>query len=268
MLSENLLLQLSLSVCQISEQIGSYIQSSFGKVGIDNASEKEAKSLVSEVDKESEKQLVTLLRELLPEAGFITEEKTIHQSKKKLTWIVDPLDGTTNFLYGVPYFAISIALCEGAHIHLGVVRDIMHQKTYHAVSGHGCFCNEKPIKVSNRSKISQSLIATGFPYRYTQDTELQIKSLKKLIQKSNGIRRLGSAALDLAMVAEGIWDGYYEYTLNSWDTAAGILLVREAGGICSDRMGNKNNIAGTEIIASNPFIFQEFLAILQSDLHV
>jgi myo-inositol-1(or 4)-monophosphatase len=262
MLDQSTLHQISREVQAIAELAGKYIQSEFGKIGLTQASEKSAKSLVSEVDRTAERMLVAQLSELLPLAGFLTEEETITQVKRSLTWVVDPLDGTTNFLYGVPYFAVSIALCSETETLIGVVRDVVHEKTYHAIQGGGCYCDGNAIQVSKRSKLNEALIATGFPYTYTADTEAQIEALKRLVRECNGIRRFGSAALDLAMVAEGTWDAYYEYALNPWDTAAGMLLVREAGGVCSDRAGNIDYKAGTEIVASNPVLFEEFLTVL------
>lgn len=264
MLGDKALFDITREVRIIAEKAGEYIRSEFGIINLAHASAKSAKSLVSEVDRNAEQIIVKELTKLLPEAGFLTEEETTAQVNRPLTWVVDPLDGTTNFLYGIPYFAVSIALKSEQDILIGVVRDVMHEKTYYAHMGGGCYCNDLEIEVSKRASLADALIATGFPYQYTADTEDQIEALKRLVRATNGIRRFGSAALDLAMVAEGTWDGYYEYALNPWDTAAGFLLVREAGGICSDRKGNKAYLGGTEVVASNPFLFEELFSLLRT----
>lgn len=242
--------------------VSGYIRQEFGKVNLQAADIKSAKSFVSYVDREAEIQLSNLLKPLLPEAGFITEEKETINERKSYSWIIDPLDGTTNFLYNIPVFAISVALKLNNQSVLGVVSDVMNDSIYSAIQGEGAFKNGISIHVSQRQTLSECIIATGFPYQYTQDTEHQIESLKKLIKISNGIRRFGSAAIDLAYLAEGIFDAYYEFDLNEWDTAAGMLIVREAGGICCNRAGNVGYQAGLEIVASNGLVHEELLQVI------
>lgn len=245
------------------EEAADYIRSQYGRVGLHQADVKSAKSFVSYVDQEAERLLIQSLQDILPGSGFITEEETIPHQQEKYTWVIDPLDGTTNFLYHIPFVAVSVALRNEGATQLGVVADVLNSHVYEAIKGNGAKKNGQVIRVSERASLSQAVIATGFPYEYTQETESQIEALKRLVRATNGIRRFGSAALDLCMLAEGVFDGYYEYALNEWDTAAGMLIVREAGGVCSDRGGDRFYETGREIVASNGRIHDEFLSLLE-----
>lgn len=208
------------------------------------------------VDKSSEKKLVAGLKKLLPGAGFITEEETIKNHRAKYTWIIDPLDGTTNFIHGVPCFCISIGLYETTEdgkgrMILGVIHDPSNQETFHAVKDKGAFLNGKRIRVTQRKNLKDSLLVTGFPtYDYSRMGEY-LELFRYLMKHTRGLRRLGSAAIDLAWVACGRFDAFYEYSLNAWDVAAGALIVEEAGGEVSDFSGKDMWIFGKEIIASN-----------------
>jgi myo-inositol-1(or 4)-monophosphatase len=255
--------QLVSQVVSAVSKVSGYIRQEFGKVNLQAADIKSAKSFVSYVDREAEIQLSYLLKTILPEAGFITEEKETINERKAYSWVIDPLDGTTNFLYNIPVFAISVALKLNDQCVLGVVSDVMNNSIYSTLQGGGSFKNGIPIQVSQRKTLSECIVATGFPYQYTSDTEHQVESLKKLIKITNGIRRFGSAAIDLVYLAEGIFDAYYEFDLNEWDTAAGMLIVREAGGICSDRLGNEEYQTGLEIVASNGLVHQELLEVIK-----
>lgn len=210
-------------------------------------------NLVSYVDKETEKQLVSRLRELLPEAGFITEEGTTGQDADQtaLNWIIDPLDGTTNFIHGLPIFSVSIGLAQGKTPIAGVIYDPNRDECFSAWQGGGAYCNGTKISVSPVMKLSESLIATGFPYRIFDKMPTYLQILETLIKQSHGLRRLGSAAIDLAYVACGRFEAFYEYNLNSWDMAAGVLLVQEAGGIVSDFDGGNEYLFRGDIIAGS-----------------
>lgn len=215
--------------------------------------------LVSYVDRESEQQLVRGLQQLLPEAGFITEEGTVAQEKKSLVWIIDPLDGTTNFTHGLPFFAISIALLSGNDLVLGLVLESNREECFTAVRGGGAFLNGQPIHVSGIQSLNESLLATGFPYYAFEKMPQYLEVLGYFMKHSQGMRRIGSAALDLAYVACGRFEGYFEYNLNSYDVAAGALLVQEAGGTVSDFQGGNNFVFGREILAANPKVHAEML---------
>ncbi|MEN7547762.1 inositol monophosphatase family protein [Rapidithrix thailandica] len=238
-------------VIQISKEVRKFIISEFNRFDADAVEYKGLNDLVSYVDKESEKQLVKGLGEILPEAGFIAEEGTGSRNASGYNWIIDPLDGTTNFIHGLPVFAISIALMSPEEeILIGVVHDVCQDHCYWAAKGEGAYRNDTVINVSSEASLSKSLIATGFPYYAFEKMPLYIKVLEELMQKTHGLRRMGAAAIDLAFVACGRFESFFEYNLKPWDVAAGILLVKEAGGVVSDFKNGNNCIFGKEIIAS------------------
>jgi myo-inositol-1(or 4)-monophosphatase len=213
--------------------------------------------LVSYVDKTAEQIIVGDLQKHFPEAGFIVEENTLSE-KKEYNWIVDPLDGTTNFIHGIPCYAVSIALEYKGEIILGVVHEVSRNECFYAVKGGGSFLNEKPIKVSNNNFLKDSLIATGFPIYNFSRIEPYLKNLEFLMRHTHGIRRIGSAASDMCYLACGRVDAFFEYNLNPWDIAAGALIVKEAGGTVCDFKGEQNWLFGKEIIATNGNIEKEF----------
>jgi myo-inositol-1(or 4)-monophosphatase len=221
-------------------------------------------NFVSYVDKVSEKMLVEKLSIILPEAGFKTEEGTIEKKGLKYCWVVDPLDGTTNFLHGVHPYAISIGLMEYDEVIAGVVYEVGGNETFTAWKGGGAWLNGKPIHVSKATSLADSLIATGLPYSDFDRLQPYMNCLTYFCQHTHGIRRLGSAATDLAYVACGRYEVFYEYGLHPWDIAAGIILVREAGGRISDFSGIENNLTGEEILASNSSVFSEVLEIVST----
>jgi len=223
-------------------------------------------NLVSYVDKEAEKKLVSILKKILPQAGFITEEGTIEQSTShEYNWIIDPLDGTTNFLHGLPIYSISIGLIHKQETILGVVHEIVHDESFHAVKGGRAYANNHVIRVSSALSLSESLMATGFPYYRFDKTDAYLNIVKTFLDKSHGIRRLGSAAIDLAYVACGRLDGFFEYNLNPWDVAAGAFIVQQAGGTVTDFNGGNNFLFGKEMCSSNTAIHPEMLEIIQSN---
>lgn len=263
-LSKEQLYEVLKSAINAVQQAGDYIHSQFGVISILHADEKSLNSLVSIVDKTAEEMLVKSLGAILPEAGFITEESTTFQERKTLSWIIDPLDGTTNFLFGVPVISVSVALKQKEETVLGIVLDITRSQMFNAIKGGGAFINNVPIQVSQRKEVSDALIATGFPYHADYRLDGQLKMVEYFVRNTRGVRRLGSAAIDLAYVACGIFDVYFEYHLNEWDTAAGMLLVREAGGICSDMQGNLSYETGQEVVAANKFLHNTALNIIQA----
>ena len=206
--------------------------------------------LVSYVDKEAEKQLVEGLSNLLPEAGIIGEEYEYEANQDGLNWIIDPLDGTTNFIHGVPVYSISIALIDHLELKFGMVYEINRNEIFYAMQNVGAYMNEEQIFVSEENSLSKSLIATGFPYTEFKGLDNYFSILKNLIKECHGIRRLGSAAVDLAYVACGRFEGFFEFNLNSWDVAGGALLVKEAGGLVTDFKGGDNFVFGKEIVAA------------------
>ena len=224
----------------LSREVGGYIRQEAQNFDHHIVEEKGLNDLVSYVDKTAEKKIVEGLKEILPEAGFITEEGTAGYTEEEYRWVVDPLDGTTNFTHGLPVYAVSIALMHEEELVVGVVYEINKDEMFSAAKGQGAWLNGKPIRVSGREKLSESLLATGFPYYNFEKMSSYLKILNEFMQKTHGLRRMGSAAVDLAYVACGRFEGFFEYNLNAWDVAAGSLIVKEAGGEVTDfNLGNK-----------------------------
>jgi len=245
---------------QLCKSVGNFIREQIDLVNPKDIVHKEMNSLVSYVDQEAEKMLVTELQRIIPETSFITEEQTIDQTEGSLIWIIDPLDGTTNFLQKIPLFSISVALMENGVITLGIVYEIMQDLAYTAIKGQGAWINNQPIQVAQKTELKEAIVATGFPYDRDESFDLNMKILQYVILQSRGIRRLGSAALDLAYVASGKLDIYYEKSLNIWDIAAGSLLVEEAGGIITDMQGESLFLQSGELIVGNKHLHPLLLA--------
>lgn len=224
--------------------------------------EKSLNQLVSYVDIESEKKLVKELKKITPSAGFLTEEKTTLEKNPELYWIIDPLDGTTNYLFGHTKFAISIALyaCEKpVYANVFVPQD--HEMF--SATPQGAFLNNTSIQISKRNKWSDTLIATGFPYYNFDEMKSYLQLLEKLMRETKGIRRMGSAAIDLAYTACGRFDAFYELNLSPWDVAGGAYIVQQAGGIVTDFHAKNQFVFGNSILASNVILHQKILSIIQ-----
>jgi myo-inositol-1(or 4)-monophosphatase len=221
-------------------------------------------NLVSYVDKESEKKLVKALSAILPGSGFLGEEGTVIKSSNDFEWIIDPLDGTTNFTHGFPPFAISVGLSRKEKMVLGIVLEITKNECFHSYEGAPAFCNEREIKVSGVKSLDAALLATGFPYYHLGRTDEYLEIIKIFLRQTHGIRRLGSAATDLAYVACGRLDGFFEYNLNPWDVAAGAFLVQQAGGTVTDFKGGNNFLHGGELCAGNA-VHPEMLTIIKDN---
>jgi len=235
----------------LAKRAGKFIREESKNFNLDKVEQKGFNDLVSYVDKGAEEIIVKELAEIVPEAGFITEEGTRSERNKNFTWIVDPLDGTTNFVHGIPMYAVSIALAKGSEIIVGVVYEINLDESFAAYEGFPSTCNGIPIQVSRVSELAHSLVAAGFPYDDGGKLEEYLQLLKYFIKNSHGLRRLGSAAVDLCYVACGRVEGYLEYNLQSYDVAAGTLIVKQAGGKVTDFSGGQNFIFGGQILASN-----------------
>jgi len=215
-------------------------------------------NFVTEVDKKTEILLIKKLALLLPDSGFIAEEGTSSKRGERLNWVIDPLDGTTNFIHGAPPFAVSIGLLDGDELVVGVIYEIMEDACFYAWKNGGAYLNGKSIHVSQVNTIDESLIATGFPYSNYEHITAFMETVDWFMKNSQGLRRLGSAATDIAYVACGRYDGFYEYGLNPWDVAAGIIILKEAGGTVSDFKGKNDYLFGEQIICSNGKTHQEF----------
>jgi myo-inositol-1(or 4)-monophosphatase len=245
-----------------ARETGAFILNESLAFDIERTESKGLHDFVSYVDKGSEKMLVEKLSLILPEAGFIVEEGTSSKKGERYCWVVDPLDGTTNFVHGLHPYAISIALMEDNEAVAGVVYEAGGNETFMAWKGGGAWLNGKRINVSNAQNLDSALVATGFPYNDFKRLGSYIKCLTWFLQNTHGVRRLGSAAIDLAYVACGRFEVFFEYGLSKWDVAAGILLVREAGGKVTDFSGIENRLDGEEIVASNSVIFPEVQEII------
>jgi myo-inositol-1(or 4)-monophosphatase len=237
------------------------LRANFGKKC--NISKKGAKDLLTESDTGSEKLIIDTIRKAFPSHGILAEESGYDNNEAECIWIIDPLDGTTNFAHNIGLFAVSIAFSIKDEIAAGIVLNPITGELFTAVRGEGAELNGIPINVSETASLSESLLVTGFPYDIKDiDKSLQTRFFNCL-KPSQGVRRLGSAALDLCFVASGRFEGFWEENLKPWDTAAGLIIVYEAGGKASDFSGNTYNIYKNEILATNGKIHKEMLGLLK-----
>lgn len=222
--------------------------------------------LVTGVDRKCEQAVVKILGEAYPEIGILAEEATRIATGSEEVWIVDPLDGTTNYASSYPAFCTNIALRRAGEIVLGVVYDPLRDELFEAVRGAGAFLNQAPIRVSRTTELSQSLLATGFPYDRCEQSETNLDRFCALTMRTRGVRRGGSASLDLCYTACGRLDGYWEIRLQPWDVCAGALIVSEAGGKVTDLKGGAYDWSGLETLASNGRLHQALVASLSDPL--
>ncbi|OFY18282.1 MAG: inositol monophosphatase [Bacteroidetes bacterium GWF2_29_10] len=254
---------LSDKVCNIALEAGNYIQEKAKSLKNKDVEVKGLNNFVTYIDKKSEELIVDRLLKLLPEAGFIVEENSIDKKSEDLVWVVDPLDGTTNFIHGVPCYSISIALMRKGEGVIGTVYEPSRNEMFHTYFECNTYLNKEIVRVSEVKTLKDSLLGTGFPYYDYEKLDTYLELFKYFMKNTHGVRRPGSAAVDLAYVASGRYDGFYEYSLKPWDVAAGQLLVKNAGGCVSDFSGNNNYLFGEEIIASNKYIFEEFKDVIK-----
>ena len=243
--------RLTLATCEIARSAGRFMAEERKNFNDSMVESKGMHDLVSYVDKASEKQIIEQLQKLLPESGFIAEEGTTDIHGERFNWVIDPLDGTTNFVQGVPVYAVSIALLDGDKLVLGVVYEVGRDECFYAWKNGGAYLNSEPIWVSKRSDIHDALLATGFPYSDFSRMDEYMEFLKWTMKNARGVRRLGSAATDLAYVACGRFDAFWEYDLKPWDVAAGAVIISEAGGTVTDYNGGIDYLFGREIVATN-----------------
>jgi myo-inositol-1(or 4)-monophosphatase len=242
-------------VADVATQAGAYLRKAQKNFDRNAVELKSLNALVSHADRSAEKLIVTKLTQLFPEAGFLTEEGTVHQdTQKEYLWVIDPLDGTTNFVHGLPIYSVSIALLKNRTPVLGIVYEVGMNECFSAYKDGGAFLNGLPISVTSTKNLKESLLATGFPYYEFSKLEGFQNTLAHFYQHTRGVRRIGTAAVDLAYTACGRFDGYFEYGLSPWDVAAGIVLVREAGGLVSNFENENIPIASDSIIAANKSI--------------
>ena len=248
----------------VIKKAATYIQQMALKKDTLSVEEKFKNNLVSEVDRNAELILVEGLSKIIKQTGFLTEEQTVEQTKQEWLWVIDPLDGTTNFLRGVPAYAVSVALMQHDAVVVGLIYDCVQNHLYTAIKGKGAFKNETPIRVNQNTVFEQSFMATGFPYYDFSKAQAYLKVFEHIMHHTLGMRRLGSAALDLCHVATGMYDAYFEYSLHPYDVAAGALLVQEAGGTVTDFSGQDGYIFNQQIIAGNQAIHTKVLELIQT----
>lgn len=230
--------------------------------------EKNPRDFVTDIDRLVEQEIIAIIRKAFPQHGILGEESGEIQGND-YTWIIDPIDGTRNFIHGFPQFAVSIAVRYKNRIEHGVIYDPVRQELFTASRGKGAHVNDRRMRVSKRTKLEESLLGTGFPSRQSEAHQnAYLDMLKAVIPLSGDVRRAGSAALDLAYIAAGRLDGFWEMGLKIWDMAAGVLLIREAGGLMADFNGSEDYLKSGNIIAGNPKILKQLLQLLQTYIHL
>lgn len=250
-------------VVDISRETGRFFIEEINKVKPSDIEEKGLHNFVSYVDKTAEKHIVDKLKKLLPSAGFIAEEGTDNTKAERYHWVIDPLDGTTNFLHHIPLYSVSIALMDGDETVLGVVHEPNLNECFFAWKESAAFLNDNEIKVSGETAVKNALLATGFPYYDYGKLQEYIDLFMHFALTTSGLRRLGSAAVDLAYTACGRFEGFYEYGLHPWDVAAGAFIVQRAGGSVSDFKGGNQYVFNGELLASNHLLHSDLLEQIQ-----
>ena len=250
-----------------ARRAGQIINRASNDLDLLKVAEKQPNDFVTEVDRAAENAIIETLLEAYPNYGILAEEsgETAARGKRdaEYQWIIDPLDGTTNFIHGLPQYAISIALTKAGVVEQAVVFDPNRNELFTATKGAGAFLNERRIRVSRRTRLGESLIGTGFPYRELTHLDTYLAIFKELAQKTTGMRRPGAASLDLAYVASGRYDAFWEFGLSPWDMAAGALLISEAGGLVADLAGEANYLETGNIVAGTPKVFLPLLQLVQ-----
>ncbi len=242
-----------------ARQAGNVITRAFGRLDEVTITTKGNNDFVSEVDKRAESEIIKVIRQAYPHHAILAEEGGASDGDEHC-WIIDPLDGTTNFLHGFPQFAVSIALRYRQQLEQAVIYDPISQELFTASRGCGAFCNQRRLRVSSARGLNGTLLGTGFPFRDFEYLDEYLACFRALLLKTSGIRRPGAAALDLAYVAAGRLDGFWEIGLKPWDMAAGVLMIQEAGGMVSDFSGKDQFLERGHIIAGTPKVFDEMLA--------
>ncbi len=248
-------------VRRVVAEVAQFIRTERTQFTVHSARVKGLNDLVSYVDKTSEERLVAGLLNVLPESGFLAEEGT-GAGLKAYNWIIDPLDGTTNFVHGIPCYAISVALEHQGEILLGVVHEVARDECFYAVRGQGAFLNGQPLHVSATKRLQDSLVATGFPVNNFDRMQGVLKALEYFMRHTHGVRRIGAAAADLCYLSCGRVDAFYEYNLKPWDVAAGALIAIEAGAIVTDFKGGNDWLHGRTILAANKALYAPFAAVI------
>ncbi|MBD3749311.1 MAG: inositol monophosphatase [Sphingobacteriales bacterium] len=249
-------------VIEIAKSVGQFIKEESTEFNSNQIEYKGLNDMVSYVDKTSEARIIEALSKILPSAGFIAEEGVNNHQAVTFNWIIDPLDGTTNFIHGIPTYAVSIALQEADELVLGVVYEVQREECFYAWKGSSAFLNGQQIRVSENTELKNTLIATGFPYYDFKRKNAYINLFTDVMQKCHGLRRIGAASVDLVYTACGRFDAYFEYNLKPWDIAAGLFIVQQAGGEIFDFEGGKDALKKCDIVATNGKISNELNEII------
>ena len=249
-------------IIEISKKAGSIIKEGFGTTFKIEYKTNES-NLVTEIDKASEELIINFIKEKYPSHSILAEEGGDLRKSSEYLWVVDPLDGTTNFAHGLPIFSVSIGVQKNGETIAGVVYDVMRDIVYSAEKGSGAFASSEQINVSNANKLEHSLLVTGFPYNVAENPESAFERFITLTKKARGIRRLGSAAIDFCYLASGVFDGFWEVHLHPWDICAGKLIAEEAGGIVTDFEGNSIDIFSKKILCSNKRIHKQIIDVME-----
>jgi myo-inositol-1(or 4)-monophosphatase len=249
------------NIIEIAKESGQIIREGFGK-NLNIEFKTNESNLVTQIDKASEKKIIDYIKKEFPTHGILAEESGESKNSSEYIWVIDPLDGTTNFAHGLPIFSVSIGVQKNGITIAGVVYDVMQDIVYSAESGSGAFANNNIIKVSPNDKLQRALLVTGFPYNIAENPENAFERFNVLTRASRGMRRLGSAAIDFCYVARGVFDGFWEVYLHPWDLCAGKLIVEEAGGLVTGFDGEEINIFSTKILASNKHIHGQMIEVI------
>ncbi len=247
-----------------ARRAGDMIARSFDERDQINIQEKQDRDFVTDIDRKAESMIIRDIQQHYPDHGIVAEESGSTNEKAPIQWYIDPLDGTTNFIHGLPHFAVSIAAWRGGKPLLAVIHDPMRNETFEAQNGNGAFLNRRRLRVGNQKKASHALFASGIPPYRRDQMDLFLKRMDTCMHACEGYRRGGSAALDLAYVAAGRLDAYWEAGLKSWDIAAGVLIVQEAGGIATGIDGSSVNLDKGDVLATNPSLQREFIKLLKA----
>ncbi len=249
------------NIVEISRSAGEIIREGFGRqIEIDYKTGDN--NLVTEIDLAAEKAIIDYVKSNFPGHNILSEESGTTDKKGTYTWVIDPLDGTTNFAHGLPIFSVSIGIIKDKEILHGAVYDVMRDIMYTAEKGKGAFKNGKPISVNKNSELNTGFLVTGFPYSIKENPDFTVERFISFLMNSRAVRRLGSAAIDFCYVAEGVFDGFWEVFLNPWDICAGKLICEEAGGLVTDYNGNKSDIYEPKIVATNGRIHEQMIEVL------
>lgn len=245
----------------IAKEAGNIIKEGFGKNFSIEFKTNES-NLVTEIDQKSEKLIKDFIAKEFPTHSILAEESGSTTGSSEYLWVIDPLDGTTNFAHGLPIFSVSIGVQKNGETIYGVVYDVMRDAMYSAEIGNGAYCNSQKLGVSKNDNLKRSVLVTGFPYDIADNPDKAIERFGAFLRNSRAVRRLGSAAIDLCYVASGVFDGYWEVSLHPWDMCSGQLLVEEAGGIVTNFRNEKMNIYSKQILATNGLVHKNMIDIL------